>query len=57
VHLRNLDHRKKKEVNRNYIKKFFGGATARILCGSLAALAVVAAPGAAFAQVNWDKKI
>ena len=29
VHLRNLDQWKKKEVNRNYIKKFFGGLLAQ----------------------------
>ena len=41
---------KEKEVNRNCIKKFFGSGTARIICGSLATLAVLAVSGTAFAQ-------
>jgi hypothetical protein len=55
VHLHNLDQRKKeKEVNRNCIKKFLGGATARIIFGSLAALAILAVSGTAFAQDNQE---
>jgi hypothetical protein len=58
VHLHNLDQRKKeKEVNRNCIKKFLGGATARLISGSLAALADLAVSGTAFAQDNQDKKL
>jgi hypothetical protein len=48
---------KEKEVNRNCNKKFLGGATARNICGSLAALAVLAVSGTAFAQDNQDKKL
>ncbi len=58
MHLHKLDQRKKdKEVNRNCIKKFLGGVTARIICGSLPALAVLAVSGTAFAQENQDKKL
>jgi hypothetical protein len=58
VHLHNLDQRKKeKEVSRNCIKKSSGGPTARIICGSLAALAVLAVSGTAFAQDNQDKNL
>ena len=44
-------------MNRNCIKKFLGDATARIICGSLAPLAVLAVSGTAFAQDNQDKKL
>ena len=58
MHLHNLDQRKKeKEVNRNCIKKFLSGATARIICGSLAALAVLAVSANAFVQDNQEKKL
>ena len=58
MHLHNLDQRKKeKEVNGNYIKKFLGSASAHIICGSVAALAVLAVSGTAFAQDNQDKKL
>jgi hypothetical protein len=41
-------------VNRNCIKKFLGGATARIIFGSLAPLAILAVSGTAFAQDNQE---
>jgi hypothetical protein len=44
-------------VNRNCIKKFLGGATARLISGSLAALADLAVSGTGFAQDNQDKKL
>jgi hypothetical protein len=58
VHLPNLDQMKReKEVNRNCIKTFLGGAIARILCGSLAALAVLAVPGATLAEDEQGEKL
>jgi hypothetical protein len=44
-------------VSRKCIKKFLGGATARIICGSLASLGVLSVSGTAFAQENQDKKL
>jgi hypothetical protein len=49
--------KREKEVNRNCIKTFLGGAIARILCGSLAALAVLAVPGATLAEDEQGEKL
>ena len=57
MRLHNLTQKKKeKEVNNNCSKKFQGGTAARIIRGSLAALAILAVPGLVSAQERGQGK-
>ena len=57
MHLHSLNQRKKeKELNNNFSKKFLGGVAARVIHGSLAALAILAVSSLVSAQERGQGK-